>query len=311
MKEQDVSYHFLERVILKLELRQLRYFLAIANAKSYSAAAQNLFVTQPTLTWNIQKLEEELDTRLFYQTTRGIELTESGEILFEEGKNILSNVDDMLEHIQLRGDNQKKTLKVGITALFVIQYMDQIVNYISSNPEVELTFIQHGSVVLQKMLANKEIDLGLLSFPIYEPSIEIEKLRTSNPNYKISVVVPPDHPLAAKKSIKFPDLEGYEICSFTKDYVLGKILYERCEAFGFTPNVIFTNNNWEVLLKNIEATRTLTLMPDVIKKIRKDSELKWIPLVDKASEFNVGIAKLKETSLSEPAVRFIECIREN
>lgn len=294
-----------------MELRQLRYFLAIANAKSYSTAAQYLYVTQPTLTWNIQKLEEELDTRLFYQTTRGIELTESGEILLKQGEKILTEIDEMVEHIKLRGESQKKTLKVGITALFVIQYMQQIVNYISSNPEIELTFIQHGSVVLQRMLANKEIDIGLLSFPIYEPSIEIEKLRTTNSNYKVSAVMPPEHPLASKKSLRIPDLEGYEICSFTKDYVLGKILYERCEFFGFTPHVIFTNNNWEVLLQNVEATGTLTLMPNTVKKIRKNDNLKWIPMVDKANEFNIGIAKLKNTSLSEPAVRFIEYIKQN
>lgn len=294
-----------------MELRQLRYFLAIANAKSYSAAAKNLYVTQPTLTWNIQKLEEELDTRLFYQTTRGIELTESGEVLLEQGEAILLDIDEMLEHIKAKGENQKKTLKVGITALFVIQYMQEIVHYISSNPDIEVTFIQHGSVVLQRMLANKEIDIGLLSFPIYEPSIEIEKLRTSNANYTISVVMPPEHPLASKKSIKIPDLEGYEISSFTKDYVMGKILYERCETFGFTPNVIFTNNNWEVLLQNVESTGTLTLMPHTVKKIRDDGQLKWIPLADKANEFDIGVAKLKGTSLSEPAVRFIEHIKQN
>lgn len=294
-----------------MELRQLRYFLAIANAKSYSAAAQYLYVTQPTLTWNIQKLEEELDTRLFYQTTRGIELTESGNILLEYGEKVLTDIDEMLEHIKLKGDNHKKTLKVGITALFVIQYMQQIVNFISTNSEIELTLIQHGSVVLQRMLASKEIDIGLLSFPNYEPSIEIEKLRTSNANYKVSVVVPPKHPLAAKKTLRISDLEGYEICSFTKDYVMGKTLYERCAAFGFTPNVIFTNNNWEVLLQNVEATDTLTLMPNSVKEIRNAENLIWIPLTDKANEFNIGIAKLKDSSLSEPAVRFIDFIKQN
>lgn len=294
-----------------MELRQLRYFLAIANAKSYSAAAQYLYVTQPALTWNIQKLEEELDTRLFYQTTRGVELTKSGETLLEHGQKVLYEIDTMLEIIKLQGEENKKTLKVGITALFVIQYMKQIVSFISANPDVELTFIQDGSIVLQRRLVNKEIDIGLLSFPIYESAIEVEKLRTTNSSYKISAVVPFDHPLAKKKNLQFQDLEGYEISSFTKDYVLGKILYERCEACGFTPHVVFSNNNWEVLLQNLQETGTLTLMPHSIEQIRQIDNIVWIPIIDKASEFNIGIAKLKDSSLSEPAIRFIEAIKQN
>src|SRR5699024_12272170 len=101
-----------------------------------------------------------------------------------------------------RSSDLNQKLKVGLTVLFAVQYMDQIVHFTTSNPDVELSFIQSGSIKLQKMLADKEIDIGLISFPVYEPSITIQNLKTSHPNYSVSVVVPFDHPLANKKVIK-------------------------------------------------------------------------------------------------------------
>lgn len=294
-----------------MELRQIRYFVAIANTKSYSVAANNLFVTQPTLTWNIQKLEEELNVHLFYQTSQGLKLTKAGKIFYEKGQKILNNVDNLIETIQQQNQKESKTLKVGLTVLFAIQYMKEIVHFTSTNPEVEVSFIQSGSIKLQKMLANKEVDIGLLSFPIYEPTITIESLNTSYPDYSVAAVMPFDHPLAEKKSIQFSDLKDASICSFSPNYVLGKIIYSRCQEIGFQPNIIFTNDNWEVLLKNTLITGGITLMPKALERLSNYNNLKWIPLDDKANYFKIGIAKRKNEHLKDIAVRFIDNIKKN
>ncbi|WP_331713733.1 LysR family transcriptional regulator substrate-binding protein [Lentibacillus sp. JNUCC-1] len=206
---------------------------------------------------------------------------------------------------------ENKKLKVGMTVLFAIQYMDQIVHYITMNPDVELAFAQGGSVKLQRMLATKEIDIGLLSFPNYEPSITIQKLKTSHHSYDVSVVMPYDHPLADKKSIKISDLEGYKICSLSDSYVLGRVIEERCHDYGFHPNIIFTNSNWEVILQNTLTTGGITFMPTPLKKLSNFGELVWIPLDDKANQFEIGVAKRKDEQLNSVAVKFIDHIKHN
>lgn len=294
-----------------MELRQLKYFIAIANSKSYSTAAKSLFVTQPTLSWNIQKLEEELNDKLFFQSNNSLKLTDSGELLFEEGQKILTNLEEVVEKIQKRSRQTNQTLKVGLTVLFAIQYMEQIMNFTSSNPDVDVTFVQRGSIELQKMLANKEIDVGLLSFPIYEPTINIESLKTSHGDYSVSVVMPYNHELAHKKSIKIPDLKGFKISSFSSNYVLGKVLRDRCQEFGFHPNIMFTNDNWEVLLQNAALNTGITIMPRSLEKISNFVNLKWIPLDDKANFFEIGVAKRKNDKLSDPAIKFIDHLKDN
>lgn len=293
-----------------MELRQLKYFITIANTKSYSAAAKSLFVTQPTLSWNIQQLEEEFNAHLFFQTKQGLQLTENGEKLFTHGQRVLTEFEGLMDEMQQIKPGKKK-LKVGITVLFVIQYMEQIVNFTTMNPEVELTFVQSGSVEIQKELAQNKIDIGLVSFPNYEPSIEIERLNTSHSHYSVSIVLPFDHPLAQKKVIEIKDLKGYAICSFSNDYVLGNILYERCAEFGFHPNVIFSNKNWEVLLQNTLTTGGLALMPQALEQISNFKDLKWIPLKDKANFFEIGIAYKKDQKLEEHAIRFIDFMKKN
>lgn len=293
-----------------MELRQLKYFITIAHTGSYSAAAKSLFVTQPTLSWNIQQLEEEFNAHLFFQTKQGLQLTESGETLFTRGQKILSEFEDLMDNMQ-QMKQKKKILKVGITVLFVIQYMEQIVHFTTKNPDVELSFIQSGSIDIQKQLAQNKIDIGLVSFPNYEPSIEIERLNTSHSGYSVAVVLPFDHPLAQKSTIGIKDLKDQSICSFTQDYVLGNILYERCADYGFQPNVIFTNQNWEVLLQNTLTTKGLALMPQALEQISNFKSLKWIPLKDKAHSFEIGIAYKKNQKLEEHAIRFIDFMKKN
>src|SRR5699024_7814384 len=170
-----------------MELRQLKYFVTIAESKSYSTAAKSLFVTQPTLSWNIQKLEEELNDRLFFQSNQGVKLTEAGELLYEEGQKILASVESVVEKIQHQSKQTNKTLKVGITVLFAIQYMKQIIHFTSTNPNVDVSFVQRGYVELQRMLANMEIDIGLISFSIYTTSILIVSIYTTHPYYSVFV----------------------------------------------------------------------------------------------------------------------------
>jgi len=294
-----------------MELRQMKYFVTIANTRSYSDAAKSLFVTQPTLSWNMQKLEEELNVNLFDKSDNDIKLTKLGQVFYEESVKILENVDNLLVRIKEEDRKENQKLKVGLTVLFAVQYMDQIVHFTTTNPDVELSFIQSGSIKLQKMLADKEIDIGLISFPVYEPSITIQNLKTSHPNYSVSVVVPFDHPLANKKVIKIADLKNYGICLLSESYVIGKVTKERCQEQGFQPNIIFTNGNWEVLLQNTLITGGLTLLPQALERLSNFHNLKWIPLDDKANYFEIGIAKRKDESLNSAAVKFIDHIKSN
>lgn len=105
-----------------MEIRQLNYFITVAETKNYSHAAKSLFVTQPTLSQSIKKLEQELNTALFIQNGRQLQLTEAGEILYQRGKTLLKDFNLLLEEIHLLNQEKKRIYKnrINITICYSI-----------------------------------------------------------------------------------------------------------------------------------------------------------------------------------------------
>ncbi|WML44703.1 LysR family transcriptional regulator [Neobacillus sp. PS3-40] len=293
-----------------MDIRQLRYFIAIANAKSYSIAAKSLFVTQPTLTWTIQKLETDLNTKLFYHSERVIELTENGKLLYEYGKNIVKEIDDLTRVIRGNENTVNGKLKVGLTVLFSILYMQSIAEFISSHSNIEITLIQKGSKRIQEMVSSGELDLGLVSFPIYYDNLEVEPFITPLPPYNVSVVVSKDNPLASRKSLKIKDLKEEAFSVLSTDFILGNLIFDRCNEVGFEPHVIFSNENWEVLLENVAITNSITLLPTEFSNTAARKDVKWIQLEDKINQIDIGLVKRKKEKLSQPNLLFCQAIKQ-
>ena len=267
-----------------MEFRQLNYFITVANKRSYSLAAKELFVTQPTLTLAIKKLEKEFNTTLFEQNNRRLELTESGQMLYEKGIVLLKSYNNLIDEMNASSEESREVLKVGLTVLFAIQYMEEISSFIARHPKVELSLIQHGSKQLQRMVANGDLDLGLLSFPQYERGIVMKPIERKKASYVAAIVVPSNHPLENKDEI-----------------------YVKCRERGFEPNIVFADDNWTVLVKSIEIFNSVAILPAEFEDISQFQNTKWIPLAEKM-EYKVGIAHKKDEDISEIGKLFIDYI---
>lgn len=264
-----------------MDIRQLRYFMAIANVRSYSLAAKSLFVTQPTLTWTVQKLESHLNTKLFEISDKGLQLTKSGKLLYERGSKIVEEFDELEELIRNQKNTIKGSLRIGTTVISVIRHMKKISELISSNPDLDITLVQKGSKRIQEMISCGDLELGLVSFPIYYDNLELISLPTPFPSYDVSVVVSCNSQLASKKAVKLQDLKDEKISLLSEDYVIGNVFYDRCKEAGFAPNIIFQNGNWEVLLENVAIAESVTILPTEFSSIATRKDVKWIKLEDK------------------------------
>ena len=290
-----------------MEFRQLNYFITVANKRSYSLAAKELFVTQPTLTLAIKKLEKEFNTTLFEQNNRRLELTESGQMLYEKGIVLLKSYNNLIDEMNASSEESREVLKVGLTVLFAIQYMEEISSFIARHPKVELSLIQHGSKQLQRMVANGDLDLGLLSFPQYEKNIVMEPIERKKASYVAAIVVPSNHPLGDKEEITIEDLKDVRISSLSKNYVLGNEIFVKCRERGFEPNIVFADDNWTVLVKSIEIFDSVAILPAEFEDISQFQNTKWIPLAEKM-EYKVGIAHKKDEDVSDIGKIFIDYI---
>ena len=295
-----------------MEIRQLKYFITIAEAKNYSRAAESLFVTQPTLTLSMQKLEKEFDTKLFDQSGNTLKLTDAGLFLYENGIELVEAYDSLIQHMHDQNSQEKESIRVGLTVLSAIQFMEQISRFIANNQNIEVRLIQNGSKKLQTMLVNKEIDFGILSFPLLEPSIELLPLKnTSTQGYNVSVVMPSDNPLANRQSVSFKDLKNERFISLSDDYMLGRLTQRKSLQLGFNDNILFIEDDWKVLLHSLNSFNAIVILPTEFKEFDQTPNLSWVPLADKNNYYPIGIARRKDMVVSETYHNFIEAIKEN
>lgn len=291
-----------------MEFRQLRYFIEIVKAQNYSHAAKNLFVTQPTLSWNMNKLQEELGAKLIYQVGNKVMPTTAGNILFEKGQKILAELDELTDEIEEDHIYKKKELTIGSNSVISPVYMPLIQQFMSVYPNFSITIEENGSVKTQKKVANEELEIGIVSFPIIEESLEIERNTLHTFKYHAYVLMRDDHPLANSKSLSIKDLKGERFGSMSKDYVLWHVLKNKARESGFRPDIDFMSNNPEVLINHVIQNNLVAIIPIQLKEAYADFNLAWVPLTDKIKPFDIVVVHKKDKPLSPAAALCLEFI---
>lgn len=296
-----------------MNIQLLKYFIEIVNTRSLSAAARNLFVTQPTLSLALKKMESELGTALFDHSDQPFQLTDTGVYLYEHGQEVIFQFDQLVTDIrEMNQKPVKKQLRLGLTTLFAVQFMKEISRFLTTHPHVNLILQQDGSPKLQTMLANKEIDMGLISFPNTLPEIiHIEPLETTTKGYHVYVVVPESNPLSQYEKLTFKDLKDQRFSSLSDNFMIGRLLLDRTRSFGYEPNIILHNDDLQVLLYSLQKNNSICLLPIEYYEVGKSQGLKWIPLKDKFDYFPISIALRRDFSMTEDVRDFIQIIKEN
>lgn len=296
-----------------MNIQLLKYFIEIVNTRSLSAAARNLFVTQPTLSLALKKMESELGTALFDHSDQPFQLTDTGVYLYEHGQEVVFQFDQLVTDIrEMNQKPVKKQLRLGLTTLFAVQFMKEISRFLTTHPHVNLILQQDGSPKLQTMLANKEIDMGRISFPNTLPEIiHIEPLETTTKGYHVYVVVPESNPLSQYEKLTFKDLKDQRFSSLSDNFMIGRLLLDRTRSFGYEPNIILHNDDLQVLLYSLQKNNSICLLPIEYYEVGKSQGLKWIPLKDKFDYFPIGIALRRDFSMTEDVRDFIQIIKEN
>lgn len=297
-----------------MNIQQLRYFIEIANTSNLSSAARNLFVTQPTLSLALKKMENELGTPLFTHINQPYQLTESGQHLYKKGQLIVEDFDELIGEIHdiAQGNQKKEKIILGITTLFAVQFMKEISSFLSTHPHVDLIIQQDGSPYLQKKLEAKELDMGLISFPnLHTETIVMEALDTSTKGYHVYVVLPEDNPLTQYEELTVEQLKDQRFSSLTTKFMIGRLLVNQSRSLGFEPNIVLHNDDLQVLLHSLKKNDSIALLPIEYREVGMSKGLKWIPLKDKHSYFPIGIALRKDYEPSQDVQDFIKIIKNN
>jgi len=187
-----------------MEMHQLRYMVAVARTRNFSRAAEQCHISQPSLSQQIQKLEDELGERLFDRMKREARLTAHGEAFLHHAVAILAEVDAARREATAAKNLLSGTMAIGVLPT-IAPYLLPVVmeEFTEKYPGVEIVIHEDTTAQLVKFLLACEIDLALASHPIEDPRLEVRELFTE----ELLLALPPGHPFTRKRTISMAELD--------------------------------------------------------------------------------------------------------
>lgn len=171
-----------------MELRQLRYFVSIVDLGSFTKAAEVLFITQPTLSWNIRKLEEEFGVTLLDRHFNGVQLTEMGTILYEGSRRNLDLVDGLQSHMHNETRRIPQEITLGISGIASLNYMARIEQFNKENQPLEIKQVIAGSNYIQEHVMNGDMDVGIVVSPEKRDHLKVNKITLQESHYQQYII---------------------------------------------------------------------------------------------------------------------------
>jgi len=295
-----------------MELRHLKYFVAVAEEQHYNRAAARLHVSQPAVSRQIKDLEDELDVILVFRNGHKIVgLTSAGKHLLAHARDILRRVKKTSEgmgHFKRSGDGK---LAIGISFFeptLVGITMSAVLSFEEKHPNVELEFLELTPQDQFESLRSRRIDVGFFG-PVWE-KLKAEFETVPVLKYFVDVILPKSHPLAAHKNIKLGDLSGESLVFPAKKTYPGSFeaLFKLCQKVGFTPSIRHQANSFAAILSLIEAGKGISLLPEEFSCLPHPNTL-FIKLADPALELS-STAVYRKSSKSQITTDLINTVIE-
>lgn len=241
-----------------MEMHQLRYVVAVARSGNFSRAAEQCHVSQPSLSQQVQKLEEELGERLFERMKRQARLTPHGEAFLRRAVRILEEVDAAQREATDARKLLSGALTVGVLPTIAPYLLpDAMARFTEKFPGVEVVIQEDTTARLIKLLLAYEIDFALASQPIEDRRIEVRELFAE----ELLLALPPGHPLTRKRTVCAADLEKERLIVMKEGHCLGDQVLQFCGRRDLRTNISFRSAQLETIQSLVRAGLGISLVP--------------------------------------------------
>jgi LysR family transcriptional regulator, hydrogen peroxide-inducible genes activator len=243
-----------------MNLRDLRYLVALAEHKHFGRAADASFVSQPTLSTQIKKLEDELDVALVERTPRKILLTEVGREIATRARHVLDEVDQIRAIARRTKDPESGTLRLGMFPTLGPYLLPHVVAGLRGRfPRLELLLIEEKSEILLARLREGRLDATLLALPLHDDQLHAEVLFDE----PFLLAVPAQHRLSKRKALSLEDLESESLLLLEDGHCLRDQALDVCQLAGANERDGFRATSLETLRQMVAANVGITLLPQL------------------------------------------------
>lgn len=294
--------------VIVLELRQIKYFIEVAKREHVTEAANALHVAQSAVSRQIFNLEEELGVDLFIREGRSVRLTRIGQVFLEHMERAINVIDDAKQVVEEYVDPEKGTIHIGFSASLASYILPTAIYYFRKEyPDVKFELNQGSYSELIEAVIKGEINIAIAGpLPSEQGKIKSTVLFTEN----IVALLPSNHPLANRSSIKLNELRDDSFVLFPKGYILRDVIMEGCLQRGFQPNVSFEGKDLDAIKGLVSAGLGVTLIPEVTIVDCLPRATVKIPITEPSLKRSVGSIIPKERELLPTEKLFHQFIKD-
>lgn len=290
-----------------MELRHVRYFLAVAEEKSFTKAAARVNVAQSPLSQQIRKLERELGVELFVRTTRSVQLTHAGQVFYDRMRAVIADGEDAIEAAQKAARGELGRISVGFTGSATYELLPALVRaYNDKFPDVTLDLhSEMGTQAQVEAILDGRLSVGLLRPPALADGLAVETVR----HEPVLALLPSQHPLSVERELELAALRDEWFIAFpgSPPSTMYTLMMAGCEEAGFVPRIRHQVANATTLVALVAAGLGVALVPGSLRHLGF-SGATYRPLVKPRLTVALALA-YREADVNPLVRRFVETAR--
>ncbi|MEZ5559474.1 MAG: DNA-binding transcriptional regulator OxyR [Pseudomonadales bacterium] len=268
-----------------MNLRDLRYLVAVAEHQHFGRAAEACFVSQPTLSTQIKKLEEELGVTLIERTHRQVMLTPVGERIVAQAQRVLREVNQLVHIAEEYRDPYGGELRLGIIPTVAPYLLPRIYAPLNKAfPNLRIALTEGQTAVITRLLREGDLDAVILALPVEEDSLESVLLYREDFLFAASKL----HPKAGRKSVSLADLDEEQVLLLEDGHCLRDQALEICKSHNAVENTNFRATSIETLRQMVAANVGITLMPELAISNR-NGPVRYLPFRGAHPHRDIGL----------------------
>jgi LysR family hydrogen peroxide-inducible transcriptional activator len=289
-----------------VELHQLRYFCAVADSGSFSRAAEQSHVSQPSLSQQILKLEDELGARLFDRLGRSVRLTDVGKTFLPRARAVLRELEAARGDVVERKDSVGGSICVGVIPTIAPYFLPAQLTFLSRRfPQARVTVVEEITPVLLERLRASVVDVAILALPIRGHEFETFPLLTEN----LFAALPKQHKYAKRSSLSLKDL-GVEPFLLLRDgHCFRDTAVAACDRARLHPQIVFESGQFSSILSMVGAGMGVSIIPQMA--VEKKSGCRFVRIADAEASRTVGAIVLRGRSLTRLQRAFLAHLRSS
>ncbi|MEZ0469420.1 DNA-binding transcriptional regulator OxyR [Luteimonas salinilitoris] len=292
-----------------MNLRDLRYLVALADHRHFGHAAAACFVSQPTLSTQIRKLEEELGVVLVERAPRKVMLTPAGHEAAERARRIVAEVEQMKEAARRNRDPEAGTVRLGMFPTLGPYLLPHVIPRLRERfPQLELLLVEEKSDVLLTRLRDGRLDAGLLALPVHDEQLHAEFLFEE----PFLLAVPGRHPLAQRDSLALRELSEQRLLLLEDGHCLREQALEVCHLGGAGERSEFRATSLETLRQMVAADVGVTLLPMLAVKppVARSDNIHLLDFHDSRPSRRIAMVWRRSSAMEGFLLRLAEVFRQ-